>query len=216
MRLGKYKGRGDLPDTIPVFPLPGALLLPHWHLQLNIFEPRYLAMINRALSTDRLIGMIQPIGRGTGRPELARTGCAGRITTYHETNDGRFEIALTGVVRFGVSSEAETSDSFRTVRPDYDPYLIDLSPKTSVPMPDRATLVAALREYVEGKNMEIDFAKIESADAESIVNVLACGCPFLEAERQALLEAPDLMKRAEILMTLLKMDMPGDDSGTLQ
>ncbi len=216
MRLGQYKGREDLPDTIPVFPLAGALLLPHWQLQLNIFEPRYLEMVDKALSGDRLIGMIQPVEGGVERRALAKTGCVGRIVSYRETPDHRYEISLAGIARFDVDYELDTPSAFRTICPRYDSYLMDLVPTDSADMPDRDLLMGVLQEYVKANAMRISWEAIGEADTETVVNALACGCRFTEAERQALLEAQDLKSRAEILMTLLKMDMSGGDSGNLQ
>ncbi|MGH1420709.1 MAG: LON peptidase substrate-binding domain-containing protein [Hyphomonas sp.] len=216
MRLGRYKGRDDLPNTIPVFPLAGALLLPHWQLQLNIFEPRYLGMVDAALSGARLIGMIQPAKSGGEQRALAQTGCVGRITGYRETPDNRYEISLAGVCRFEVDYELETANQFRTICPRYDRYLGDLVATEAADMPDRDALMDVLKAYVKANAMQISWQAILEADTETVVNALACGVRFMEAEKQALLEAPDLKARADILIALLKMDMSGGDSGNLQ
>lgn len=216
MRLERYLGRADLPVEMPVFPLAGALLLPHWQLQLNIFEPRYLAMVDFALSGERMIGMIQPADGDSAYPGLVKTGCAGRIVRYVETTDNRYEITLGGVIRFDVDQEHQTDLPFRIIRPDYDLYLGDLVPTSAQQMPDREALLAVLRAYMNVNAMQIRWDAIESADTETIVNALACGCKFTNAERQALLEAEDLLARADILMMLLRMDISGGETGNMQ
>ena len=211
-----YRKAADLPETIAVFPLSGALLFPRWSLPLNIFEPRYLNMIDDAMSGHRLIGMIQPAGGEKQAPRLAGVGCAGRVTSYSETEDGRYLINLTGICRFSVNVEIDVQTPYRQVRADWDHYAGDLNPPPSDGLPDRTELANALRKYVSVNEMEVDWDAVESAPLETLVNALAAGCPFSPMEKQALLEAPDLGGRCDALIALLDMDISGDDSSTLQ
>lgn len=211
-----YRKASDLPGTLAVFPLPGALLFPRWSLPLNIFEPRYLNMIDDAMSGHRLIGMIQPSGGTKQMPRLAHVGCAGRITSYSETEDGRYLINLTGVCRFRVDSELDVKTPYRQIRPAWSSFEADLSTPETDCLPDRQHLADALRKYVTMNEMEVDWDAVESAPLETLVNALAAGCPFSPMEKQALLEAPDLCGRCDALIALLDMDASGDDSSTLQ
>lgn len=214
-RLG-YRKITDLPDKLPVFPLAGALLFPRWSLPLNIFEPRYLNMLDDAMSGSRLIGMIQPVGTDKQHPSLAGVGCAGRITSYSETEDGRYLINLTGVCRFGIATELEVNTPYRQVAPDWKSFATDLTPTDLTHLPDRSRLGDALRSYVATNEMEVDWDAVETAPLETLVNALAAGCPFSPMEKQALLEAETVAERCEALIALLDMDVPGDDSSTLQ
>lgn len=211
-----YRKVDDLPDTIAVFPLAGALLFPRWSLPLNIFEPRYLNMIDDAMAGHRMIGMIQPSGGEKSAPHLAGVGCAGRITSYSETEDGRYLINLSGVCRFSVTEEVDGPTPYRQVRPDWTSYSSDLSEPEAVRLPDRDKLSAALKHYVSHNEMEVDWDAVETAPMETLVNALSAGCPFSPMEKQALLEAPDLCGRCDALIALLDMDVSGDDSSTLQ
>ncbi len=215
MRLG-YRKVSDLPATLAVFPLAGALLFPRWSLPLNIFEPRYLNMIDDAMSGSRLIGMIQPMGGSRQVPKLAHVGCAGRITSYSETEDGRYLINLTGVCRFGIAKELDVDTPYRQVSPDWDTYAADLTQPDLSCLPERERLASALRKYVASNEMEVDWEAVESAPLETLVNALSAGCPFSPMEKQALLEASTVAKRCEALIALLDMDVPGDASSTLQ
>lgn len=198
----------DMPDSIPVFPLPEVVLLPGGRLPLNIFEPRYLAMIEDAIGHDRTIGMIQPADttRCCPKPKLYQTGCAGRICQFEETGDGRYLIALRGVCRFSVVEELDEINGYRRVRPDWSAFADDLSP-----LPgnggklDRARLLSALRGYFDCQGLTADWEAIDEAPDERLVNCLAMICPFGASEKQALLEAPDLEARARTLTTLVEM-----------
>ncbi|RIJ17833.1 peptidase S16 [Henriciella mobilis] len=211
-----YRKAADLPDTLPVFPLAGALVFPRWSLPLNIFEPRYLNMIDDAMSGHRLIGMIQPAGGSKQAPHLARVGCAGRVTSYSETEDGRYLINLSGICRFSVVEELDVTTPYRQVRADWSRFAADLSEPEPTCLPDRAHLAEALKKYVAVNEMEVDWDAVETAPLETLVNALAAGCPFSPMEKQALLEASDLCGRCDALIALLDMDISGDDSSTLQ
>ena len=211
-----YRHVADLPDALAVFPLAGALLFPRWSLPLNIFEPRYLNMIDDAMSGSRLIGMIQPVGGTKASPGLANVGCCGRITSYSETEDGRYLINLSGICRFGVVEELAVQTPYRQVKPDWTPYGADLMEPDLSCLPERDQLASALRAYVDTHEMEVDWDAVESAPLETLINALAAGCPFSPIEKQALLETPDICARCEALIALLDMDVSGDDSSTLQ
>jgi Lon protease-like protein len=201
-----YQHLDDLPKTLAIFPLSGALLLPRGHLPLNVFEPRYLAMIDAALAGDRLIGMIQPADPESDaeRPELASVGCAGRLTAYRETEDGRYLITLTGVCRFHVGCELATDTPFRRIEPDFASYLGDLDVQEDGGFP-RERLLAALKHYLAHRDLKADWQSAASAPAETLVNALAMLCPFEPAEKQALLEAPTWPARVDTLIALLEM-----------
>lgn len=193
---------GDLPDTIPIFPLPGAILLPRARLPLHIFEPRYLAMIEDCLKSDRrLIGMIQP--RGEGGDGLVQVGCAGRLTSFSETEDGRYMITLTGTVRFALRDEVAGFQPYRRARVDFAPYAEDLSGPQNDPDLDRRAFLKDLARYLQASKMGTDWSNLKEADDEMLVNVLAMLCPFAAEEKQALLEAQTLPERRRILQTLI-------------
>ena len=210
-----YKSIDDLPQTLAIFPLTGALLLPRGHLPLNIFEPRYLAMIDAALSGTRLIGMIQPTEPESemDKPPLSDVGCAGRITGYRETDDGRYLITLTGVCRFRVEQELFADTSFRQIVPDFAPFARDLLFDEDVPFP-RDRLLAALKEYLAHRDLKADWDSAASAPAETLVNAVAMLCPFEPAEKQALLEAPNWAERVNTLIALLTMAGSETSGGT--
>lgn len=198
-----------LPETMPVFPLPGVILLPRSRLPLHIFEPRYLAMIDDVLaSRHRLIGMIQPTSEepsGTDdTPPLYSVGCAGRITSFAETDDGRLLIGLSGVSRFGVAAELNTAAPYRQVQPVWQAYAGDLAVENGFAL-DRKRLAAALKPYTKSQNIEADWVAIDDMDDETAISTLAMICPFACSEKQALLEAANLSARADMLMTLLEM-----------
>jgi Lon protease-like protein len=199
----------DLPATIPIFPLSGALLLPRGRLPLNIFEPRYLAMVRAALAAERVIGMIQP-QNGNSRakaPPLYGTGCAGRITAFTETDDGRFLITLTGVSRFRVVEELSCVTPYRQVAADYAPFALDLDapePPAGADV-ERERLLPALRTYLELNGMAADWQAISDAPSETLINALAMICPFGPSEKQALLEARGLDDRARVMTALIQM-----------
>ena len=194
----------DLPDTIPVFPLPGALLLPRGRLPLNIFEPRYLAMLDDALRSDhRLIGMIQPANEDR-TPRLHRIGCVGRVTSLSETEDGRYLIVLTGVSRFRVAEEREGFTPYRRIRADWTEFHADLDRSGSLDEFDKDTFIELLRRYFEVANLSSDWDTLRDAEAETLINSLSMMCPFEVEEKQALLEAPTLSDRVETLQALIR------------
>ena len=217
MAAEPYRKLTDLPEVIPVFPLAGAMLFPRWSLPLNIFEPRYLNMIDDAMAGDRMIGMVQSVGGDRAVPDLAKIGCAGRITSYAETEDGRYLISLTGICRFGSEDELEVNTPYRQVRAKWGPFEDDLmAPKAGDLILPRSNLVNSLKRYSNLHQMEVDWEAAENAPLETLINALCAGCPFGVMEKQALLEAPSVIARAETLMALLDMDAPGNDTSTLQ
>ena len=209
-----YVKAADLPQVIPVFPLPGAILLPRGQLPLNIFEPRYLNMIDDAMAGDRIIGMIQPKGGPQRLPGLSPIGCAGRITSFAETSDGRYLITLTGCARFRLGSEIPSQTPYRQIRADFGPFEADLSapPVDDVGL-DREGLLDALRAYLETRGLDIDWDTAETAPPEALINSLSMALPFEPPEKQALLEAASLTDRSTVLTALLTIDAAGDGDG---
>ncbi len=202
----------DLPQVIPTFPLDGALLLPRSILPLNIFEPRYLNMIDDAMSGERLVGMIQTRAGGErSRPHLAAVGCAGRITSYAETPDGRYILTLTGVSRFRFVDELPAKTPYRQVRADFDAFEADLHPAPDLPAHERAALLDGLRAFLEGRGLDIDWEQAREAPLEGLVNSLSMALPFETAEKQALLEALTLQDRCEALIALMVIGAAGGD-----
>jgi Lon protease-like protein len=212
-----YQSAGDLVDVIPVFPLPGALLLPRGQMPLNIFEPRYLAMIDDALrSAHRVIGMIQPDDAHPGpesKPNLYKVGCVGRITQFAETGDGRYLLQLTGIVRFRIEAELEVVTPYRQCRVIYTPFTDDFIARKGEDEVDRKSLLHALSEFLEANNLKADWEGIENAPNEALVNALAMMSPYGTAEKQALLEAPDLKTRAEILVAATEIELAKKTTG---
>ena len=207
---GGYRKANDLPEVIPVFPLDGALLLPGGVLPLQIFEPRYLNMIDDAMSGDRLIGMIQTGEGGSRRtPCLLAVGCAGRITSYSETGDGKYLIALTGVCRFGVMEELETRSPYRQVRADFRRYEPDLAADEASLEFERTPFLALLRRYLDNHSLGVEWEVVNAAPAPALINSLSMALPFSTVEKQALLEAPDLEARRYALTALLEIDGAG-------
>jgi Lon protease-like protein len=218
-----YHSPGDLPAVIPVFPLSGALLLPRGQMPLNIFEPRYLMMIDDALRSGlRLIGMIQPDAGQTGyddsRPTLFKVGCVGRITQLAESGDGRYLIQLTGIARFRIAEELKVSTPYRQCRVVYTPFINDFNAREGEQEVDRESLLRALSDFLKANNLKADWQGIENAPNEALVNALAMMSPFGAAEKQALLEAPDLKTRAEILVAVTEIELAKKTAGgeTLQ
>ena len=209
-----YRQIADLPQVIPVFPLDGAILLPGSELPLQIFEPRYLNMIDDVMAGDRVVGMIQTRpGGDRARPHLADVGCAGRITSYAETSDGRYLITLTGVCRFRPGEELAIRTPYRQVRADYGAFADDLATESVDPAVDRARFGRSLKRYLNHRELDIDWETANAAPLQALVNSLAMGLPFEPAEKQALLEAVSLRDRFEALITLLEIDAleDGDD-----
>jgi Lon protease-like protein len=214
-----YHGPADVADVIPVFPLPGALLLPRGQMPLNIFEPRYLAMVDDVLrSGDRLIGMIQPDtarpGGAPDKPLLFRIGCVGRITQLAETGDGRYLIQLTGVSRFAIEEELSVATPYRQCRVTYAPFANDFIARQGEDEVDRPALLRALADFLKANKLQADWEGIENAPNEALVNALAMMSPYGAAEKQALLEAPDLKTRAEILVAATEIELAKNRSAT--
>ncbi len=211
-----YRKPGDLPEVIPVFPLPGALLLPRSDMPLNIFEPRYIAMIDWALGRDRVVGMIQPdesLAPGTLGPRLFAVGCAGRITSFAETGDGRYMITLTGISRFRMVEELAGDTPFRRCRVTAIPFVGDFMAEGGDEEVDRAVLLRTFRAYLDAHNLDTDWDSVGEASNETLVNALAMMAPFGTAEKQALLEAPDLRSRAETLVAITEMSLARSPGG---
>ena len=206
-----YRGPGELPQVIPVFPLPGALLLPRGQMPLNIFEQRYLAMIDDALRDGhRLIGMIQPDvvhSDNEDKPKLFSVGCVGRITQFAEAGDGRYILELTGVSRFKVIEELTALTQYRQCQVDYFPFIDDFTARKGEDDVDREALIEVLRDFLKANNLKVDWDGVESAPNEALVNALAMMSPYGPPEKQAMLEAPDLKTRAEILIAVTEMDL---------
>ncbi len=200
-----FSASGRLPPELPVFPLTGVLLLPRGRLPLNIFEPRYLAMFDDALAGERLIGMIQPSGSPSGgqSPALFTVGCAGRITSFNETGDGRYLVALDGVARFKVSEELPLHRGYRRVVPDWTPFAADLSEEDCTI--DRSRLIDLLQAYFRQQQLSANWDAIGQAPDERLLTSLAMICPFEPPEKQALLEAGCLSDRARLMMSLLEI-----------
>ncbi len=210
---GKPGRLNAAPETLPLFPLTGALLLPGGQLPLNIFEPRYLAMVDAALAGDRLIGMIQPTEEmSANRERLYDVGCAGRITSFAETGDGRYLINLTGTRRFRLAEELSSDAPYRLARPDWSAFRIDVEDDPSVAEIDRDALLDSLRAYLASENLQIEWSKAAEASPEALIVSLAMGCPFRPNEKQALLEAKTLAEQADCLMTLMALSS-GEDGG---
>ena len=214
--MAGYRRTADLPQVIPVFPLDGALLLPGGDLPLQIFEPRYLNMVDDVMGADRIIGMIQTKpGGDRARPHLAAVGCAGRITSFAETSDGRYLITLTGVCRFQPGEELALRLPYRQVKASYQLFEGDLSRDelAAAPAAARDRFARALKRYLNRRDLDIDWDTASAAPLESLVNSLAMGLPFDPQEKQALLQAADLAARFDVLTTLLEIDSvdDGDD-----
>ncbi len=208
----------DLPAEIPVFPLSGALLLTQGRLPLNIFEPRYLAMTSDALAAGRMFGMIQPdpgAERGATGPGLYRIGCLGRLTSFAETEDGRFLITLSGLIRFRVAEELALQRGYRRVRADYGPFRNDLGGGEAPAALDRAALLAALRPFFLARGIDANWDAVDQASDAMLVLTLAMVCPFEPREKQALLEAEGAEARAAMLVALLQMGAHGEASDDL-
>lgn len=199
----------DLPETIPVFPLPGALLLPRARLPLHIFEPRYLAMLDDVLKTrERVIGMIQPYGSDSGG-KLHRIGCAGRLTAFSETEDGRYMITLSGVSRFRIREEIEGFTPYRRCNVSWDGFGADLGAAEKDCAFDRDRFLALLDRYFSEQGLSTDWDNLKEAEDELLINSLSMLCPFEPEDKQALLEAPSLSTRRETLVTLIEFALMG-------
>lgn len=196
----------DLPETLPIFPLPGALLLPRGRLPLHVFEPRYLAMVDDVLKTPgRLLGMIQPIGEECGEDtRLHSIGCAGRITSFTETDDGRYMITLTGVSRFRLGQVETGFTPYLKAQMGWDSFDRDLGKPEHDTGLNREEFLALLTRYFNLQELQTDWESLESAEDELLINALSMLCPFAPEDKQALLEAPSLPTRRETLVTLME------------
>ncbi len=218
---GRYAGPGDLPGTIAVFPLSGALLLPTGQMPLNIFEPRYMAMVDHAMATNRIIGMVQPRLNLSDRcavPQMSDIGCAGRIVQVAETGDDRYLITLAGICRFRILSEADVNTPFRQCNISADAYADDFDPKRGEEAVDRESLLQAFRHYLVANDLEADWDSVNEASNASLVTALAMMAPAGPAEKQALLEACDHKSRAELLIAITEIALAGgtEPSSSLQ
>ena len=225
--IDRYRCPADLSPRIPLFPLRGAILLPRATLPLNVFEPRYLQMLDDVMAGDRLIGVIQPAsGEGNEDEEsplgrsvsLRNVGCVGRVTTYQEVEDGRLVITLTGVARYYVIDEAASDKPYRVANVSYDRFATDLNEGLGEEQVDRANLLRVLRSYLDANKLEADWAAIQRASSEFLINALCVMCPYGPEEKQALLEAEDLKNRADVLVALAEMELASSSGsgGTLQ
>lgn len=202
-----------LPMEIPIFPLAGVLLLPGATLPLNIFEPRYLNMVEDSLGQGRIIGMVQPKVAGIespeGEPEIYETGCAGRMISFAETGDGRFSITLLGLCRFHIKEELPLQSGYRVIRPDYSSFFDDLD-DDNYTVKDRDTLLKIVEAYFVANGIDSDWSTIESADDASLVTTLSMLCPFDPSEKQALLECENTTSRGQLLGNLMTLSLHGD------
>ncbi len=213
----------DLPKVIPIFPLESAIVFPRGNLPLNVFEPRYLNMVDDAMYSNRVIGMIQPfLPDGPGEkplienPPLLKTGCLGRINSYSETDDGRYMVNLRGMCRFQIVEEQEMTRPYRMATVSYENFLGDMKPvSTKEPDISRENLISALKTYLAANAIKTDWDAVTDAPMETLINALASGCPFSTIEKQMLLEFPTLQERGEALISLLHMDASGN-GGLLQ
>lgn len=207
----------DLPDTLPIFPLPGALMLPRARLPLHIFEPRYLAMVEDCLKTKhRLVGMIQPRETPAGEARLQAIGCAGRLTGFSETEDGRYMVTLSGASRFRIKQEVQGFAPYRRCLVDWAPFARDLGPVETDPGFRRDAFMAVLGRYFTKMELATDWGGLKDADVELLINSLSMLCPFSPEDKQALLEAPTLETRRETLVTLIEFALRSGDEEILQ
>lgn len=221
----RYHGPQDLPASIPLFPLRGAILLPRATLPLNVFEPRYLALVEDVMSRGRLIGIVQPdtehdhdkphrieSPQGNAVP-LKRVGCVGRVTTYQELDDGRILITLTGISRFSIAGERKSAAPYRTAEVVYEGFEGDFRSGLGEDLVDREALLRVLRRYLDANKLSADWPVILKSTSEFLVNALSVMSPYGPEEKQALLEARDLKERADVLVALAEMEL-ASGSGT--
>lgn len=214
--MGQHPSLDELPTEFPVFPLGGALLLPQGKLPLNIFEPRYLAMVEDALASGRVIGMVQPDENRSSTPSgpaLYRVGCLGRLSSFSESDDGRYLVTLTGMIRFSIGVELEMQRGYRRVRADLSRFRSDLDGVVTASGIDRSGLTDALRAYFTARGFDANWDAINEMPEDALVITLAMICPFDPAEKQALLEAPASTDRASTLLALLQMGAHSPDGG---
>jgi Lon protease-like protein len=214
----RYRGPQDLPQRIPVFPLWRAILLPRATLPLNIFEPRYLQMLEDVMATSRVLGMVQPEGVEDDEPvartaPLRRVGCAGRVTGYQELDDGRLLITLTGVARFAIVDEVPLAKPYRICTVSFERFASDFAAGAGEAEVDRPGLLKALKAYLDARNLKADWSAVSKSSNETLVNSLSIVSPYGAEEKQALLEAPDLKSRAEMLVALAEMELAAAGAG---
>lgn len=225
--IDRYRRPADLPPRIPLFPLRGAILLPRATLPLNVFEPRYLAMLDDVISGPRIIGIVQPApGNFDEKDEsplgksgaLKRVGCAGRVTAFQELDDGRLVITLTGIARYEIIDEAVTAKPYRVASVAYDRFAQDFNSGLGEEQVDRENLLRVLKSYLEQNNLKADWNAIQRAPSEFLINALCVMSPYGPEEKQALLEAQDLRARADVLVALAEMELAssGNPGSTLQ
>ena len=216
----RYRGPADVPQRIPVFPLARAILLPRAPLPLHVFEPRYLQMVDDVMSTSRALGMVQPAGCEEEESPASRTaplrkvGCAGRITSYQELDDGRLLISLTGIARFEVVEEVELAKPYRVCTVSYERFLGDFVPGAGQDEVDRERLTNVLKAYFQARELKADWAAIARTPNETLVNWLAMVSPYGSEEKQALLESVDLKARADMLVALAEMELAAGSCGS--
>lgn len=209
-----------LPDELPLFPLNGVLLLPRGTLPLNVFEPRYLALVDAALAGNRMMGIVQPAADGVAglsAPDgtnLYRTGCIGRIRVFEETDDGRYMIELRGLCRFDITDELEQRDGYRRITPDYSRFVDDIKPVPDTPV-ERERLLTSLKGYFELQNIAADWDSLVKTPDERLITTLAMVCPFDPAEKQVLLESENLAQQCKLLIGFIEAALRADnDNGT--
>lgn len=204
----------DLPETISLFPLPGAIVLPRARLPLHIFEPRYRVMLTDCLKTDtRLIGMIQPRPTPSGEAKLSAIGCAGRLTAFNETDDGRYMVTLTGISRFRLREEVPGFTPYTRAKVDWTPFARDLGDEETDPGLDRDSFLALVNRYLLQQRMGTDWPSLREAEPEVLINALSMLCPFSAEDKQALVEAPSLQTRRETLVTLMEFALHSGPQG---
>jgi uncharacterized protein len=212
-----YQSVSELPERICVFPLGGALLLPRSDLPLNVFEPRYRDLVDYTLRVERLIGIIQPVvDDKSDKPKLLKIGCLGRITAFQETPEGGLTIVLTGICRFEVVSEFKVATPFRQLRVKYDNFAGDLVSDQAARSVNRDAVITAFRQYLEANNMSANWDEVNQVPTESLVNALSQMAPYPAPEKQALLEAADVERRAEMLVALTEVALAGGSKRSLQ
>ena len=220
--ISSFKSVADLPAILPIFPLPGALLLPNGDLPLNIFEPRYLQMVAKALSSNRLIGMIQPrdieseldlLGQSNSG-ELYTVGCVGRITSFVEADQGQVQIILTGVCRFRMMEEIHDGAPFRSVQASYDEFAVDMTDEDATVGQDRELLLNSIERFLDARSISADWDEVREASTSTLVNMLTMIGSFSSGEKQALLEASDLHERTRTLMALTEMAVASTNETT--
>jgi uncharacterized protein len=208
-----YTGPEGMPENLPIFPLAGALLLPRGQMPLNIFEPRYMAMIDHALATHRLIGMVQPNSDAGQGSDTYATGCVGRITQLAESGDGRYLLTLTGIARFTLKDELHVDTAFRQFSIDWSAFGADYIPRHGEDAVDRAAVLDALKKFSKANDLPVDWDSVKDAPNEALVNALSMMCPYGVREKQALLESPDLKTRGDMLVAITEMELAKASNG---